>query len=107
MATVKFTGLNEAELKKLEAALKEEDFVVALNAATDAAAVQKIMAGKGINFTAEEIEQIRVTMAKTMNPSDELSVDDLEDVSGGGTFTLVSVEWQVTKKVKITVNIPW
>lgn len=107
MAMVKFTGLNEVELKKLEAALKEEDVVAALNEAADAAAVQKILTDKGINFSAEEVEQIRVTLAKAMNPSDELSEDALEDVAGGGTFTLVEVEWTTKKGVKIKVNIPW
>ena len=107
MAQVKFTGLNEAELKKLEAALKEEDFVIALNEAADAADVQKILVQKGIEFNAEEIEQIRQTIANAMNPADELGEDSLEAVAGGGTFTLVEVEWQTKKGVKIKVNIPW
>lgn len=107
MAMVKFSGLNEVELKKLEAALKEDDFVVALNEAADANAVQKVLADKGITFTAEEIEQIRVTLAKAMNPSEELSAEDLEDVAGGGTFTLVDIEWKTKKGTKITVHIPW
>lgn len=107
MAMVKFTGLNEIELKKLEAALKEDDVIIALNEATDAAAVQKVLADKGIHFSAEEVEQIRVTLAKAMDSSDELSEDALEDVAGGGTFTLLEIEWKTKKGVKIKVNIPW
>lgn len=107
MAMVKFTGLNEVELKKLEAALKEEDVVVALNEAADAAAVQKVLTDKGINFSAEEIEQIRTTLAKAMNSSDELSVEELEDVAGGGTFTLLEITWTTKKGTQIKLNIPW
>lgn len=107
MAMVKFTGLNEVELKKLEAALKEDEFVVALNNAADVAEVQQVLVGKGIAFTAEEIEIIRATLANAMNAGDELNADDLESVAGGGTFTLVEIEWKTKKGVKIKVNIPW
>jgi len=104
---VKFTGLNEAELRKLEAAMKEDAFVEKMNATTTANEVKAVLDAEGINFSMEEIEIIRTTLAKAMSENGEISENDLEDVAGGGTFTLVEISWKTKKGVTWKVNIPW
>lgn len=107
MAVVKFSGLNPEELAKLEVALKDEAFVDSLAEKKDAAEVQKALEARGINFTVEEVEKIRETLIKASKESAELSEESLEDVAGGGTFTLVSISWKTKRGTQITVNIPW
>lgn len=107
MAVVKFTGINEEELKKLEQALKEDQFVVALNDAADINEVQNVLTAKGIHFSLDEVSQIRDTLANAMRESTELGADELDAVSGGGTFTLIEITWKTKKGTTIKVNIPW
>ena len=105
MALVKFTDVNPEELKKLEKALKDEDFVESLATKTSAEEVQAALAAKEINFTLDEVNKIKETL-DAVDGGDTLSEADLENVSGGGTFTLIDIEWN-TKWGKIKLHIPW
>lgn len=103
---VNFEGLNEAELRKLESAMENDAFVAELAKQENANGVQAVLAANDINFTIEEVEKIRKTIAKAAATAGELTSKELDEVSGGGTFTLVSVTFG-GKNWSCTINIPW
>ena len=106
MALVKFTGVNPEELKKLEQVMKDDDFVEALTTKTSAEEVKDALAAKGINFTLEEVMKIKETLDNA-DETENLSEADLENVSGGVSFTLIDIEWKTKKGTVIKLHIPW
>ncbi len=83
--------MNELRKEKLAAdieALREnEAFVQAVLTAGSIENIVRVLEGYGIESTAEEIAELAREGAAVLSPSeDELSLEDLEAVSGGGKW---------------------
>ena len=79
----------------LEKALKDEIFARKVLEMQDLGDVQAAFKTKNVDLTIEEIQQIgdavkKVAAKKQENPGAELSLDQLEEVAGGGiTMTII------------------
>ncbi len=83
--------MNELRKEKLAAdieALQENElFVQAVLTAGSVENIVRVLEGYGIESTAEEIHELAREGAAVLSPSeDELSLEDLEAVSGGGKW---------------------
>lgn len=103
---IKVQNIEKEKLDKLQEILKDESFAESIAEASPEEA-QKAFESKGVSFTLEQVEELGKAINDASNPSDELSENDLENVAGGGTFTLVDIEWKTKKGTKITIHIPW
>ena len=105
MATIRVRGVNEVELRKLEVALQDDEWVESLAELENAAAVQKALADKGIILTAEEVENVRVAFANATSGNEELNEADLDNVAGGSIW--IAEVTYTGKKWSFTFKIPW
>ena len=83
--------MNELRKEKLaadiEALQENEAFVQAVLTAGSIENIVRVLEGYGIESTAEEIAELAREGAAVLSPSeDELSLEDLEAVSGGGKW---------------------
>ena len=95
------------EIKRLsQEALNDPEFVKAFAAAKSPEETQKLLAGRGIEMTLEEV----LAMGEAIG-NDELNDDELENVSGGigivlGTLAVVGFVSVFTTAAVVGVELP-
>ena len=72
-------------INQVEAAMQNHSFVSQLMNAETAEAAQAVFSSHDIDFTLDEVKEIGAAM-NAMDATDELSVDHLDAVSGGGAL---------------------
>ena len=75
------------KFEKLEALQNYETFEQELAMVNTPEEMQELFAKHGVELSLEEVRELVASVAKTN--SDELSVEDLEDVAGGGLLAEV------------------
>ena len=68
---------------KLNALLNDEAFVKELFAQETAEDAQKLLASKGVEISAEELENIRKSLIAKTESNEEMNDESLEQVAGG------------------------
>lgn len=104
---IKLKNFEEDKARKLELILQDESFVDKVFNLDSIDAAKVAFEEKGLVMTDEELNALAEAVNNAAVNTGELTEDDLSSVSGGGAFTLVSFEWKVSNKLKVTVNIPW
>ncbi|MBQ9480084.1 MAG: hypothetical protein IJU71_11100, partial [Selenomonadaceae bacterium] len=78
--------------EKITALMQDEAFVKELVGQEDVEDVRKLFASKGVELTVEQIDEIRKGVAARVGDGDEeLSDDQLENVSGGFADAITGV----------------
>lgn len=103
---IKLKAMEPERAEKLQAILQDEEFVVSILDKSPEEA-RAAFESKGLFMTLEEVEELGTAIQNANSESQVLSENDLENVTGGGVFTLFEVEWKITSKWKLTVKIPW
>ena len=105
---IKVKNVEAEKVEEFSKLMKDEAFAASVAELETVEAVKAAFAAKGAEFTDEEVEAFAKAINEALNSEEELSETDLDDVAGGGgTFTLVDIEWQTKKGTKITLHIPW
>ena len=76
--------------KRMQEVFSDEAFVATLFDAENPEEVQALIKEKGLDFSLEQIEEIKNQLVKTSS-GDALSADELDDVAGGFIITLAGV----------------
>lgn len=77
--------------EKLKELLKDESFVKELVDKETAEEAQALLASKGVNLTAEQLNEIRKGIAARIEGGEELSDEQLENVAGGFADAITSI----------------
>lgn len=89
--------------EKIKALLSDEKFVAGILELETPEDVCKAFADEGVTVTTEEIIQVKEQLASIGENNDELSEDQLEDVSGG-YFVTTLILWGVTALIGIGIG---
>lgn len=96
----------EEKLSQLKAKIEtDQNFTEKLFSLETPEEVQNLLKAEGINFTLEEINEIRKALVKTTEKG-ELNDEDLEEVAGGiDAATVIVGAWIVGTGAKVTHDL--